>query len=199
MGTPARTSARDAVVHAAAEVFAERGYEGVRIQEIARRAGVSTGAIYAHFRGRHDLLVATIDRYSGTVAQEQMAGYDDERGTAADALAGVGIALARDPDVGMRPLAIEALVAARREPELAALMRSRVEDSNAQLEALVQRGQVDGSIARDVDPAALARFANALVVGVAMLAPVWEKQLEPVTWDALVRRLVAALAPVSDR
>ncbi len=199
MGTPARTSARDAVVHAAAEVFAERGYEGVRIQEIARRAGVSTGAIYAHFRGRHDLLVATIDRYNGTVAQEQMAGYDDERGTAADALAGVGIALARDPDVGMRPLAIEALVAARREPELAALMRSRVEDSNAQLEALVQRGQVDGSIARDVDPAALARFANALVVGVAMLAPVWEKQLEPVTWDALVRRLVAALAPVSDR
>ena len=36
---------RAALLAAAAEVFAEKGYEGARVAEIARRAGLTTGAI----------------------------------------------------------------------------------------------------------------------------------------------------------
>jgi hypothetical protein len=99
----------------------------------------------------------------------------------------------------MRPLAIEALVASRREPQLAELMGLQVEASNAQIVALVERGKEDGSIAPDVDAAAVAKFANAVVVGVAMLAPVWERPIEPRAWKALVRRLIAGLAPIASR
>ena len=42
---------------AAAAVCVERGYEGATVGEIARRAGVTTGAIYNHFGGRSELLV----------------------------------------------------------------------------------------------------------------------------------------------
>ena len=53
-------SVRERLVAAAAEVFAERGYEGARVQEIVRRAGLSTGAIYTNFRNKADLLLAAV-------------------------------------------------------------------------------------------------------------------------------------------
>ena len=40
------------LLHAAAEVFAENGYEKAGVAEIARRAGVTTGAIYSRYRGK---------------------------------------------------------------------------------------------------------------------------------------------------
>ncbi|HET6835799.1 MAG TPA: helix-turn-helix domain-containing protein, partial [Acidimicrobiales bacterium] len=56
--TASDASVRARLVTAAAEVFAERGYEGARVQEIVRRAGLSTGAIYTNFRNKADLLLA---------------------------------------------------------------------------------------------------------------------------------------------
>lgn len=40
------------------ELVAENGVEGVSISEAARRAGVSSGAPYRHFKDREDLLVS---------------------------------------------------------------------------------------------------------------------------------------------
>ncbi|HET7014110.1 MAG TPA: TetR family transcriptional regulator, partial [Streptosporangiaceae bacterium] len=45
--SPAET--RERLLAAAAEVFAERGYDGTRVADIAAAAGVSNGALYAHF------------------------------------------------------------------------------------------------------------------------------------------------------
>lgn len=46
-----------ALLKAAAAAFAERGLHGAKLDDIARRAGVTKGAIYSHFDGREDLLV----------------------------------------------------------------------------------------------------------------------------------------------
>jgi AcrR family transcriptional regulator len=43
------------IVEAATEVFARRGYEGARIDEIAATAGVSKALIYDHFAGKRQL------------------------------------------------------------------------------------------------------------------------------------------------
>src|SRR4029077_18885673 len=53
-------SSRDRLLAAAVEVFVEQGYEGARVQDIARAAGLTTGAIYANFRGKEDLLFDAI-------------------------------------------------------------------------------------------------------------------------------------------
>ena len=55
-----RRSSRDALVAAALEVFTERGYEAATVTDIAERAGVTTGALYAHFRGKLDLLLQAL-------------------------------------------------------------------------------------------------------------------------------------------
>ena len=48
---------RRALLDAAVVVFAKKGMNGARLDEIAERAGVTKGAIYSHFGGREDLLV----------------------------------------------------------------------------------------------------------------------------------------------
>jgi AcrR family transcriptional regulator len=51
---------RDRLIEAAAEVFAECGYDGARTNQIARRAGLSTGAIYSQYGTKAELLLAAV-------------------------------------------------------------------------------------------------------------------------------------------
>ena len=55
---------RERLLTAAAEVFAEKGYDRAGVQEIAHRAGFTTGAIYGRFRGKADLLLAAMESQS---------------------------------------------------------------------------------------------------------------------------------------
>jgi len=48
---------RRQILEAARRVFARRGFEGARISEVAKEAGVSEGTIYNYFRSKEDLLV----------------------------------------------------------------------------------------------------------------------------------------------
>src|SRR5687768_7413604 len=67
---PALDLTRDRLVEAAAAVFAERGYDGAGVQEIARRAGLTTGAIYGRFSGKAELLREAIARCSSDELDE---------------------------------------------------------------------------------------------------------------------------------
>ncbi len=60
-GRAADRGARDELLAAAAEVFAERGFQAASIDEIAHRAGYSKGAVYWHFRGKDDLFLALLE------------------------------------------------------------------------------------------------------------------------------------------
>jgi AcrR family transcriptional regulator len=50
------------IVAAALAVFAERGFAGARLEEVAARAGVSKGAIYLYFPNKEDLFRAVVDQ-----------------------------------------------------------------------------------------------------------------------------------------
>jgi AcrR family transcriptional regulator len=52
---------RAALVRLADELFAEQGYIQTSIRDIARRAGVTSGALYGHFRNKADLLAEAIN------------------------------------------------------------------------------------------------------------------------------------------
>jgi AcrR family transcriptional regulator len=51
-----RQRTRDAVLDAAADVFAKRGFHAASLDEIAETAGYTRGAIYKHFSDKEDLL-----------------------------------------------------------------------------------------------------------------------------------------------
>ena len=113
---------RDRLIEAAAAVFAEKGYDGAGVQEIARRAGFTTGAIYGRFRGKAELLLAAMEAHSHDELDQLFAEHRFE-GKVTDVLTTVGSHLVTDPFDAGQALLLEAFVAARRDPEVAALMR----------------------------------------------------------------------------
>lgn len=52
----ARTRAR--LIETARQLVEEKGYDQTTLQEVARRAGLSNGAVYGNFRNREDLFAA---------------------------------------------------------------------------------------------------------------------------------------------
>src|ERR687893_1318670 len=62
-----RLSAEDrraAILDAALETFARRGYNGASIDEIAQAAGISKALIYEHFPSKKDLHVSLLERHT---------------------------------------------------------------------------------------------------------------------------------------
>ncbi len=58
---------RDAVLEAAADVFAEDGYLGAKIGDIARRAGVSAATVYRYFVDKRDVFFCLLGRVGDDV------------------------------------------------------------------------------------------------------------------------------------
>jgi TetR/AcrR family fatty acid metabolism transcriptional regulator len=53
---------RDAILRAATEVFARRGFFQAQVADVARVAGVAAGTVYLYFRSKDDLLVSIFER-----------------------------------------------------------------------------------------------------------------------------------------
>src|SRR5689334_17246772 len=56
------TERRQQLIGIARTLFAERGYEGTSIEEIALRANVSKPVVYEHFGGKEGLYAVVVDR-----------------------------------------------------------------------------------------------------------------------------------------
>jgi AcrR family transcriptional regulator len=58
-----RDRTRAALLEAARALIREKGYERTTMEEVARRAGMTTGAIYGNFKNRDELFVALGQAY----------------------------------------------------------------------------------------------------------------------------------------
>ena len=68
---------RRELIAAAARTFAQRGFAGASLDQVAREAGYTTGAIYHHFRGKDDLFLAVFEAYA-TARVEEIATVRDQ-------------------------------------------------------------------------------------------------------------------------
>src|SRR5262245_4856604 len=59
---PAAGAKRDAILRAAIDVFAERGYFNAQVADVARAAGGAAGTVYLYFQSKDDLLVSIFER-----------------------------------------------------------------------------------------------------------------------------------------
>ncbi len=53
---------REQLVHVGRKLFAEKGFEGTSVEEIASRASVSKPVVYEHFGGKEGLYAVVVDR-----------------------------------------------------------------------------------------------------------------------------------------
>jgi len=186
-GVPAAET-RERLLRAAASAFADRGYDGTRVTDIASAAGVSNGALYAHFGSKAELMVDSL-RTHGRRLLADMFSADPDR-SITDLLLAIGRTLLRPG----RYLIVEALVAARRDRDVALQMRAYMDERADWLAELMRAAQAGGEIDQDISPDALAHFCLLLAMGSALVTP----DLHPVDdeeWAALLARVVGTLAP----
>jgi len=184
-------STRDRLLAAATAVFSERGYDGAGVQEIARRAGLTTGAIYANFPGKAALLFEAIGARSAHELDGLLRPVQTSL-SAGDLLAELGSHLldgeqADDPQAG---LLIEAFVAARRDVDLATLVRSLIDERATSIGAIVERARREGAVGADVDTDAITRFAIVLALGSLLYTSIGIDRPDQDEWGALIRRIV---------
>ena len=191
--TPGASSAstRERLLRAAADVFGARGYDGTRVSEIAQAAGLSNGAMYAYFGSKADLLIGALRAHGRRLLSDLVAAEPERSITDLLLVTGRRLRRRRDADGW---LVIEALVAARRDADVAAALRGYVAERVDWLADLVRKAQDAGELDPALPPSAVAHFCLSLAVGTALVAPDLD-DVDEEEWAAFLARLVPALAP----
>ncbi len=60
---------RTAILAAASELFARKGYEETTIAEIAQAAGIAVGTVYLYFRNKHEILTGVALSFETSIAE----------------------------------------------------------------------------------------------------------------------------------
>jgi AcrR family transcriptional regulator len=186
----AETRAR--LLRSAATAFQAQGFEGTRVADIAAGAGVSNGALYSHFSSKTELLAEALRDHGPNELASLF--LDDPDRTVVDLLVALGEGLVqRSPEHGA--LIVEALVAARRDREVAAMMGEHLRQRDAWLIELIRAGQAEGSFAPDLAPEVVSRYCLMLLVGSILLPAAGLDPVDDGEWAALIARLGDVLRP----
>ena len=182
------------LLEAAVAALAEHGFEAATVAQIARRAGFTTGAIYARWPGKRDLIVDAVNHIA---PQCMKLPPDDTETPARETLSRVGRDLMSVQNVQARDVMLEALVSGRRDVSFRAAVSHSMQKEAARLSAIVSKGKAEGSIDPDLSTSAIVALYQALSLGLRLIVSSQpEKRDVPVEeWDALFARLIEAARP----
>ena len=185
---------RERLVRAAIEVFLEKGYGGTRVQDIARRAGFTSGALYVHFPSRTALLGEAIIREGQTIMTEiaeQIGSTSPGDGATARLFAD----FSSGPPTNLDLLLLEALALASRSEEAKEVLADALGAFvNILMEKIVlarDAGQID----RDLDAEALRHVFVAWIFGSVVVKALGMGTTDIDSLIAVSSRLVNGLAP----
>lgn len=152
---------REALVRAASKLIRERGIDGVGVAEISKAAGLTHGALYAHFRSKEALALAALSHG----LEQTCAGMDE---ASAEGLAGLSRFLddflsstGRDAYAANCPVAASASEIGRQDSALSA----RFGEGILSMAAALERGMAPG-----IDTRARALTVVAALVGAQAVA-----------------------------
>jgi AcrR family transcriptional regulator len=156
---------RRSLARAAVRIIARDGLEAATTRAVAAESGWSTGVLKYYFADKDDLLEHALRELEATnvellhEAEDQPTGFEQLRSAMLKILAG-------DPDHSRVWIAF--LSRAATDPRTAREIRRGADAWQRRWQSLVVRGQHDGSIRADLDPAATATELWALVGGLRM-------------------------------
>ncbi|WP_035856565.1 TetR/AcrR family transcriptional regulator [Cryptosporangium arvum] len=163
------TEARERILRSALELIAQDGFDGVRLADIARHAGVSTALLHYHFASRAQLLTDALTQSLSVAEQRLERRAAAGRRTRADErladLIDFGLPLTADDVLEWR-LWAELEHRAPGAPDLARALAALNDRQLQPLAATVAAGRAEG-LFTDGDPDDVATVALALLGGLA--------------------------------
>jgi ferredoxin/AcrR family transcriptional regulator len=156
---------------------------------------VSNGALYAHFASKAELLIAALHTHGRRLLSQMLAADPDRPVT--DVLLHIGQGLLEPRDTNGF-LIIEALVAARRDQDVASPMRDYIGERADWLTGLIELAQSAGELDRGLSPTALAHFCLLLSMGSGLITPDLH-EVDEAGWAALLTRVIEGLSPTANQ
>ena len=193
--SPAATT--DRLLEAAADEFIKRDYEAARVNDIARRAGVTAGAVYGRWPHKSDVLVAAVSHIFEKILPEQ----ELENCGAADAnsldklslLGGSLLAYDRHRDV-----VTQVFGSARNSEAIQERLLEYLDEEVQQLSRLIEQMKDDGFIDAVHSTTAITFLCQALGIGTNQLIAARRDERHVPSedeWNALLAALIGALSP----
>ena len=202
--TPRRRSGTELttvrLLDAAAAEFIELGYDGARISSIARRAGLTPGAVYARWQNKSEMMAATLDHIfekilPGTILGD-VGNSNIQEVPTRDALLELSAHLMR-PDE--RPHAMVPVFAStRNNANLRTRLQAFLNREASQLERLVEAGKANGVCDPEISTPATTFLLQSIGIGVElMLESGIDDRHTPTAeqWNRLQEKLVDAITP----
>lgn len=182
---------REALLDAAARVVAAKGYDGMKVLDIVKEAGLSAGAMYGRFESKRELLTeAVVTRAAGLAAS---AGAEHLR--VADLITQFAVQH-QGPVSDHEAVQIEAYVLARREGEVAAAVNEARHRRRDAIEPLVQQAVADGTIRQDSDIESILYFLDTMNLGMLLQRSAGVAPPDPDDWSEFVRTVLRTLATI---
>jgi AcrR family transcriptional regulator len=178
---------RHALVRAAFGCIAERGFEGLRLRDVAAEVGIDHSTLHHYFASKQDLVAGVVD-----YATQQFWPTMPAKGRAIDRLNYHLTALGRM--IRQQPALLTVIgeldLRARRDPAVRAIIDHHEEGWRIVLEEVLRSGAKEGVLVRDLDVGAGVELIIAAVKGVRQLPERAEDVL------AQLNRLLTAGTPM---
>jgi AcrR family transcriptional regulator len=193
-----RAESRARIIDTARRLFAEKGYDGCNVSDIARQAGMSQGNIYWHFPSKEALFQAVL-----------MEGFQALAATMSEAAAGPGSGLEKfdrfldrfldlcrneggDEFVIINITAI-AQGGVARFAEFGISTEQIGAEYHQALNTIFAQGQAEGTFRSDLDPNLLTTFLFSFTNGLMLMYPMQWKAIPIGEVRAAILRLVGSL------
>jgi TetR/AcrR family fatty acid metabolism transcriptional regulator len=157
-----REDKRRRIIDAAVKVFAEKGFFGAKVSEIADAAGVADGTIYLYFKSKDDILISLFQEKMSEIVKQLQAILHE----------------LPDPETKMRRYVIEHLKLVARQPDLMQVLTIELRQSArfikeyspkgfarylAVIGAIIEEGQKSGVFRKDLEASILRRALFGLI------------------------------------
>jgi AcrR family transcriptional regulator len=165
-----KADTRARLLAAAADLFAEHGIDSVSVDAVAEAAGRTSGAVYAHFGSKQGLLLALLDDWAHSLVTVIAAEFEIAAGVE-DRLRAVAANVVVHPSEQTRRLLLleqELWLRAARDPEVAAALRARLQESHERMTRGFLSWIEAGTIPAGTDAADLATACRAVVLGLVL-------------------------------
>ncbi|MCY3661417.1 MAG: TetR/AcrR family transcriptional regulator [bacterium] len=185
------------LLEAAAAEFVEHGYDKAVVSDIARRAGVTTGAVYARWPHKSDVMVAALDRIFEEILPEQRI-----KDFGLDALSVSGILVAWGASLLSSDATQDVLVhvfgSARNNVAVQERLHRFLADQADQLARYVEQGKEEGTFDAELSTTALTLAIQAIGIGTHLLLSAERADRSVPSeheWIELLERMVSGLNP----
>ena len=196
-----KANRRSDILRAAEKLMRSRGLSGVTTRQISQEVGCSEGALYVHFKGRLELLLAMLEENLPTMLQplqalQESVGRGSAQGNLVQALDGI---------FKFHQRVIPATAGLFAEPELLALYRNLLKAQgkgpHLSMRVLAKYIRSEQRLGR-IDSHANANHAASLIMSSSFFRAFAEQffgtPLQP-TWREFARELIASVAPAPAR